>query len=129
MEIVNMKKIFVIILFSLLVFNKGYAADGKGEATEYTITMKKVELCEDVACTTSIVVGERDMEADIAGSTAGADVGNFAPTTGLPMGKTFTHIRVTISRTFTITASVVLSGNDCFTDGGTDSTKTQMLDA
>jgi len=44
MEIVNMKKIFVIILFSFLVFSNGYAADGKGEATEYTITMKKVEL-------------------------------------------------------------------------------------
>ena len=122
-----MKKIFLIILFSFLVFSNGYAADGKGEATEYTITMKKVELCEDVACTTSIVVGERDMDANIASATAGADVGNYAATTGLPIGTTFSHLRVTISRTFTITGSVVLAGNDCFTDGGNDATKTQML--
>ena len=122
-----MKKIFLIILFSFLVFSNGYAADGKGEATEYTITMKKVELCEDVACTTSIVVGERDMDANIASATAGADVGNYAATTGLPIGTTFSHLRVTISRTFTVTGSVVLAGNDCFTDGGNDATKTQML--
>ena len=124
-----MKKILLTLLFTTSIFSNGYAASGKGAATEYIVTMKKVELCEDSACSSSHLVGERDMEADIAGSTAGADVGNFAPTTGLPIGKTFTHIRVTISRTFTITGSVVLSGDDCFTDGGTDSTKTQMLDA
>ena len=124
-----MKKILLTLLFTTLIFSNGYAASGKGEATEYTVTMKKVELCEDSACASSHTVGERDMAADIAAATAGADVGNFAPTTGLPMGKTFTHIRVTISRTFTVTGSVVLAGDDCYTDGGSDSTATQMLDA
>jgi len=127
MEIVNMKKIFLIILFSFLVFSNGYAADGKGEATEYTITMKKVELCEDAACTVSTTVGETDLLANIASATAGADVGSYAATTGLPIGTTFTHLRVTISRTFTVTGSVVLAGNDCFTDGQADSAQTQML--
>ena len=124
-----MKKILLTLLFTTLIFSNGYAASGQGAATEYSITMKKVELCEDSACASSYTVGERDMAADIAAATAGADVGNYAPTTGLPMGRTFSHLRVTISRTFTITGSVVLSGNDCYTDGGSDSTATQMLDA
>lgn len=122
-----MKKLLLTLLFTILIFSNGYAANGKGEATEYTVTMKKVELCEDSACSSSTTVGEKDMAANIASASAGADVGSYAPTTGLPIGTTFTHLRVTISRTFTITGSVVLSGDDCFTDGGTDSTKTQML--
>ena len=122
-----MKKILLTLLFTTLIFSNGFAANGKGEATEYKVTMKKVELCEDSTCSISTTVGERDMEADIAGATAGADVGNYAPTTGLPIGTTFSHIRITISRTFTITGSVVLTGDDCLTDGGSDSTKTQML--
>ena len=124
-----MKKILLTLLFSTLIFSNGYAASGKGEATEYTVTMKKVELCEDSACSSSHTVGEKDFAADIAAATAGADVGSYAPTTGLPIGITFSHIRITISRTFTVTGSVVLAGDDCYTDGGSDSTKTQMLDA
>lgn len=122
-----MKKLLLTLLFTILIFSNGYAASGKGEATEYTVTMKKVELCEDSACTASYTVGEKDMAANIAAATAGADVGNYAPTTGLPIGTTYTHLRVTLSRTFTITGSVVLTGDDCFTDGGSDATKTQML--
>jgi len=53
-----MKKIFLILLFTFLILNKGYAATATGEATEYEITMKKVELCSDATCTTPITVGE-----------------------------------------------------------------------
>ena len=122
-----MKKIFLILLFIFLILNKGYAATATGEATEYEITMKKVELCSDATCTTPIIVGERDMAADIAAADAGATVGNYASTAGIPSG-TYSHIRITISRTIQITGTVVISGSSsCFTDGGTDNVADNLL--
>jgi len=122
-----MKKIFLILLFTFLILNKGYAATATGEATEYEITMKKVELCSDATCTTPITVGERDMAADIAAADAGATVGSYASTSGIPSG-TYSHIRITISRTIQITGTVVISdSSSCFTDGGTDNVANNLL--
>lgn len=122
-----MKKIFLILLFTFLILNKGYAATATGEATEYEITMKKVELCSDATCTTPITVGERDMAADIAAVDAGATVGSYASTSGIPSG-TYSHIRITISRTIQITGTVVISdSSSCFTDGGTDNVADNLL--
>ena len=121
-----MKKIFLILLFTFLTLNKGFAATGA--ATEYEVTMKKVELCSDATCTTPTIVGERDMAADIAAADAGATVGNYASTSGIPSG-TYTHIRITMSRTFQITGSVVDGSTTCTTDGGTDNDNDQMLDS
>ena len=122
-----MKKIFLIFVLTFLTFNKGFAASATGEAAEYTITMKKVELCSDSACATAVTVGERDMNADIAAADAGATVGNYASTSGIPSG-TYSHIRITISRTIQITGTVVISGSSsCFTDGGTDNVADNLL--
>ena len=124
-----MKKIFLIFALTILFFNKSYAATGEGAATEYQVTMKKVELCEDSACATSTTVGDSSMPVDIASVSAGADIGSYAETTGLPLGTTFSHLRVTVSRTFTVTGTVTAGSTDCVTDGGTDNTATNLLDA
>ena len=121
-----MKKLFFILLFTFFITEKGYTASDEGQPTQYQVTMKKVELCTDLACTSPYVVGEKDMDADIASVTAGADVGSFAPTTGIPPGIVYTHLRVTISRTFTITASISVGAGLCRTDGGDNATATQM---
>ena len=126
MEIHNMKKIFFILLFTFFIIERGYTASDEGQPTQYQVTMKKVELCTDLACSTTYTVGERDMDADIASVSAGADVGAYAPTTGIPPGIVYTHLRVTISRTFTITASISVDGGLCRTDGGDNATATQM---
>ena len=126
MVILDMKKIFFILLFTFFIVERGYTASDQGQPTQYQVTMKKVELCTDLACTSPYVVGERDMDADIASVSAGTDVGNFAPTTGIPPGIVYTHLRVTISRTFTITASISVDGGLCRTDGGDNATATQM---
>ena len=126
MVILDMKKIFFILLFTFFIVERGYTASDQGQPTQYQVTMKKVELCTDLACTSPYVVGERDMDADIASVSAGADVGNFARTTGIPPGIVYTHLRVTISRTFTITASISVDGGLCRTDGGDNATATQM---
>ena len=126
MEIHNMKKIFFILLFTFFIIERGYTASDEGQPTQYQVTMKKVELCTDLACSTTYTVGERDMDADIASVTAGADIGAYAPTTGIPPGIVYTHLRVTISRTFTITASISVDGGLCRTDGGDNANATQM---
>ena len=121
-----MKKIFFILLFTFLIFEQGFAADATGEPTKYQVTMKKVELCTDLACSTTYTLGERDMDADIASVSAGADVGAYAPTTGIPPGIVYSHLRVTISRTFSITASISVGAGLCRTDGGNNANATQM---
>ena len=121
-----MKKLFFILILSLFVYEKSIAAHADGQPTQYQVTMKKVELCTDLACTSPYVVGEKDMDADIASVTAGADIGSYAPTTGIPPGIVYTHLRVTISRTFTITASISVDGGLCRTDGGNNANATQM---
>ena len=124
-----MKKIFLIFALTILFFNKSYAATGEGVASEYIVQMEKLELCEDSACATSTTVGDSKMKVNIASVSAGADIGSYAATTGLPLGTTFSHLRVTVSRTFTVTGSVTAGSTDCVTDGGTDSTATHLLDA
>ena len=124
-----MKKIFLILALTILFSNKSYAATGEGAATEYIVTMKKLELCEDSACATSTTVGDSSKPVNIASVSAGADIGSYAATTGLPLGTTFSHLRVTVNRTFTVTGTVTAGSTDCVTDGGTDSTATSLLDA
>ena len=123
----NMKKIFLILLFSFLFFNKVYSAEATGQPTKYEVTMKKVELCENATCSgTPFVLGTRSMPADIASASAGADVGSYAPTTGIPVGVTYTHLRVTLDRTFNITADISVGAGTCTTDGGDNASATQM---
>ena len=123
----NMKKIF-LFLFIIFFTTKVYSANpATGNATVYIVEVQKVELCEDSACSTSTTVGDTSASFNIASTSAGAEVGNYAKTTGLPLGKTFTHLRVTVSRTFTITGSVTTDNGDCMTDGGTDASATQLL--
>ena len=121
-----MKNLLLILILTFLTFNNANAASGTGEATQYRVTMKKVELCSDSTCTTPILVGERDMQADIAAAEAGATVGNFTSTAGIP-GGTYTHIRITISRSIQITGSVVVGSGACFTDGGSDNVVNNLL--
>ena len=125
-----MKKLLFITVLTFLTFNLSYATTGTGPATEYEVTMKKVELCSDSACATAVTVGERDMKAEIAAADAGAQVGNFSSTTGIPAG-TYTHIQITMDRAIQVTGSVT-TGNDgsamtCFTDGGTDNVANNLL--
>ena len=122
----NMKKIFFILFFTFFIFEQGFAADASGQPTKYQVTMKKVELCTDLACSTTYTLGERDMDADIASVSGGADVGAYAPTTGIPPGIVYSHLRVTISRTFSITASISVGEGLCRTDGGNNANATQM---
>ena len=91
-----MKKLFFILILSLFVYEKSIAAHADGQPTQYQVTMKKVELCTDLACTSPFVLGEKDMDADIVPTEGGNNVGNYAPTTGIPPGITVSYTHLTL---------------------------------
>ena len=120
-----MKKILLLILF--LFPTHVYAASGSADT--YTVTMLKVELCKEVTCSSTTTVAEGSQSVNIASLSAGAEAGAFGSTSGLPIGTTFTHLRVTLDRTFTISGSVTdsnASDATCTTDGSTEANATTM---
>ncbi|MBT4000641.1 MAG: hypothetical protein HOF09_00985 [Candidatus Thioglobus sp.] len=91
-----------------------------GPATQYTVTVKQVELCTSLACTTAHTLVTKTQDMDIASAAVGAAVGSYASTMTMPpMGVAYSHMRITVDRTFTITgyALSASSGQYCYTDG------------
>ena len=117
-----MIKLFKIFLvsFIFLGLNSNLNAE-TGAATVYKITMKKIELCESSTgvdnCVGAVVLAERDFEIDIAAADAGAAAASYGDVALLPLGTTYQHMRVTISRKFTISADITVAGisTDCQT--------------
>ena len=123
-----MIKILFSIILSLFLFQNVYSAngDGSGQPTQYEVTMKKVELCSDLACSSPFTLGEKNMAADIVPTEGGKNVANYASTSGIPAGIVYTHLRVTLDRTFKITGNVSVGSKECATDGGNNANATQM---
>ena len=127
-----MKKIFAFIvlvkLLLVLFVASSNAATVKGAASVYKVTMKKLELCTAstgvTVCTGAVVIGEGAKVVDIASVEAGAVAGAYGNATLLPLGVTYTHVRVTILRKFTIkTAAAIDTGETpdaCVTQAATD---------
>ena len=101
----------MIIFFS---FSTSYAASTTGLASVYKVTMKKVELCTSStsvsSCVGAVVIGNTEKVVDIASVNAGAAAATFGNPALLPLGVTYTHMRVTIDRKFTIQADLEVSG-------------------
>ena len=110
-----MIKLFKIFLvsFIFLGLNSNLNAE-TGAATVYKITMKKIELCESSTgvdnCVGAIVLADTELEIDIAAATAGAAAAAYGNVAFLPLGTTYTHMRTTISRKFTVSADITVSG-------------------
>lgn len=129
----NIKNIKIGFKVTLIVFgmvpalaNSANGDTRSGPATQYTVTVKKVELCTSSACTTAHTLVTKTSDMDIASAAVGAAVGSYASTMTLPpMGVSYSHMRTTIDRTFTIKGYGLSasSGQYCYTDGS-DGTKT-----
>ena len=127
-----MKRFFAfIVLFKLLLvlfITNSNAATVKGAASVYKVTMKKVELCTGstgvTVCTGAVVIGEGEKVVDIAAVDAGKVAGSYGNAALLPLGETYTHMRVTIDRKFVIkTSSAIDTGGTpdaCVTQAATD---------
>ena len=112
------KKIFNTVVLSLAIFvfniDIGLALATNGDADIYKVTMRKVELCTgytvvdfddiltDAACHDAVVVGSGDKEVDIASVSAGMAAAAYGQAALLPLGGTYTHVRVTVDRNFKI---------------------------
>ena len=128
-----MKKFFAFIvlvkLLLVLFIANSYAATVKGAASVYKVTMKKVELCTAstgvTVCTGAVVIGSGEKVVDVASVDAGAVAGSYGNPALLPLGVTYTHLRVTISRKFTVKTSAAIDTtgdgpDNCVTQAATD---------
>ena len=131
-----MKKIFNLILSILIInslnFQSTYAYDNEtyGNASVLKVTMRKVELCTgfqtgdfddiltDAFCNNAVVIGTGDKVVDIASVGAGLAAASYGQPTLLPLGETYTHMRVTIDKKFTMKGKTVVS-----TGSGSDDTE------
>ena len=112
-----MKFFLITFAYFFIISTQVYAADDVATPSTYKVTMKKVELCTSSACSSPTTVASGSQAVNIASLSAGAEAGAFGSTAGLPIGTTFTHIRVTLNRAFTIEGEVNVSGNNwCSTD-------------
>ena len=79
-----MKKI--LFIFALFYSNASFAAcfavtgatTDCAQATEYQVSVSKVELCADAACTSAVTVADTTASFDIATAAVGAQVGAYA---------------------------------------------------
>jgi len=127
-----MKKFFAFIvlvkLLLVLFITSSNAATVKGAASVYKVTMKKVELCTAstgvTVCTGAVVIGSGAKVVDIAAADAGAVAGSYGDPALLPLGETYTHMRVTILRKFTVKTSAAIdttaTPDACVTQAATD---------
>ena len=139
-----MKKIKLLIL-SIILLNINFisvnAGEVKGAADIYKIKMHKLELCtghttgdfdltatSTTQCQNAVTIGTSvaGVEVDIASVTAGAVAGSFGDAMVLPLGETYTHVRVTLNRNMKLkTAAGIDTGegsdvNNCMTIATTD---------
>ena len=132
-----MKKLFSFILYTLIILNLkiigAYAANGP--TSIYKITMEKIEFCtgysvtdfDDIAtassaCQNAITIGTGSSQVDIASVGAGAAAAAYGDTKLLPLGTTFTHLRVTINRKF-----MIKSTGDIDTGSSADTDKCRTI--
>ena len=139
-----MKNIKLLIL-SIFLLNINFifvnAAEVKGAADIYKVKMHKLELCtghttgdmDDVAtsttqCQGAVTIGSSaaGVEVDIASVDAGAIAGSFGDAMVLPLGETYTHVRVTLNRNMKLRTAAAInttgggSVDNCMTIATTD---------
>ena len=127
-----MKRFFAFIvlvkLLLVLFIANSYAATVKGAAAVYKVTMTKLELCTSSTgvtdCGDAVVIGKGQKTVDIATASAGAAAASYGEPALLPLGTTYTHVRVTILRKFTIKTSAAINTaatpDACVTQAATD---------
>ena len=121
---------FIVLVKFLLVLFITYsnAATVKGAASVYKVTMRKVEMCTASTgvtnCEGAVVIGTGEAVVDIAAADAGAVAGNYGTPALLTLGTTYTHMRVTILRRFTVKTSAAINTtadpDNCVTQAATD---------
>ena len=121
-----MKKLLYIFLITFLFNN--YAYSGSGDATEYKITIYKIELCETGStvanCLNPVTLYEGNSGTiDIANTTAGAQAAALGNPGQAILGTTYTVTQVTMDRAMTVKGYVATGNDSCSTVASNGSTK------
>ena len=123
-----MIKNIIISLLILISLSVAAFSNATGPTAVYKVTMKKVELCSSSNginnCGNAIVIGTGNKVVDIASVSAGLTAANYGNPALLPLGETYTHMRVTIDRKFVVQSGSVLDpdgdAEGCVTRTATD---------
>ena len=119
----NLLKIIYILFISFYSFN-AFAATGA--ATEYKVTMTKLELCETGSttanCLNALTISPSGTSGavDIAAVNAGATAGSYGNIAKAKIGTLYTYVQITMSRQFTVTGTA----GSCATKTGESGSKT-----
>ena len=120
------KNLALILALLISTINSSMAELVKAEATTFKNTVHAMQLCESGSSLTNCV-NPTTIGNSTAGKTMDLSVRGSAHSFGnaglIPPGITYTHGQVILSRTFTISGTVVTSAATCKT-GGTAGTKT-----
>ena len=121
-----MKKLLYTFLITLLFNNYAYSASG--DATEYKLTIYKIELCETGStvanCLNPITLFEGDSGTiDIANTASGAQAAALGNPGQATLGTTYTVTQVTMDRAITVAGYVATGNNSCSTVASNGSTK------
>jgi len=113
----NLKYIYLVI-FCIFLHTNLFAATGP--ATEYKITINKIELCGAGSsisdCVGPITIFEGDSGLiDIASTTAGATAASLGDVSAAPLGASYSVIQVTMDRKVTLKGTVTEGENTCST--------------
>ena len=115
----NLKYIYLVI-FCIFFQANLFAAVKYGPATEYKITIKKIELCgvgsSITECVGPIAIFTGDSGLiDIASTTAGATAASLGDVSAAPLGASYSVIQVTMDRKVTLKGTVTVGSNTCST--------------
>ena len=119
----KVKNLLFILIVSIFSSNL-YAATGP--ATEYKVTMTKVELCENGSttanCLNALTISPAGTsgEVDIAAVNAGAAAGSYGNIAKATIGTLYTYVQITMSRQFIVTGTA----GSCATKAGESGSKT-----
>ena len=121
-----MKKFLYIFLITFLFNNFAYSASG--DATEYKLTIYKIELCETGStvanCLNPVTLFEGNSGTiDIANTTAGAQAAALGNPGSAILGKTYNATQVTMDRAITVAGFVAVGDDSCSTVANNGSTK------
>ena len=120
----KLSSLLFIILIMAFYNNLSYAENGT--PSSYIVTINSMDLCEDASCTKYTRLGTTSKQFDIASVNATGDVGTYVDEIILVVGKTYTHARWNLNRTFSMTGTVAIDGvGNCITAAnGTAGTET-----
>ena len=121
-----MKNLLKIIFILFISFYSTNSFAATGAATEYKVTMTKLELCETGSTTANclnpltISPSGTSGAVDIASVSAGAVAGSYGNIAKAKIGTLYTYIQITMSRQFSITGTA----GSCATKAGESGSKT-----